>query len=64
MKWIKCSERLPDVLTNVIIYVYDDSFNEILIGHLDIKKQWDSLYEYDAPVTHWMPLPDPPNKKE
>ncbi len=50
--WIPVSERWPDVGGHVLV-VYDDGF--MLTSTVD---------EFDHGVTHWMPLPAPPNTEE
>ena len=52
-RWIPCSEMLPEVGKEVLVYseyggVAVDYFDGALFGHTDI--------------THWMPLPEPPEK--
>lgn len=51
-RWVPVSERLPDVGGHVLV-VYDDGF--MLTSTVD---------EFDHGVTHWMPLPAPPNTEE
>lgn len=58
MKWIPVSERLPDEYTNVL--VMSKRFEEPKIDQVWIirgEKIWTLDY-----VTHWMPLPKPPQK--
>lgn len=62
--WISVNERLPDVETGTDVLVYDRYVGictgryvgagiwELLLG------SWRDVYLDD--VTHWMPLPDPP----
>lgn len=63
--WIKTSERLPEVkldkydFTNNKILVYTEGDNIMCIDAILLHKS-DSLYK--PIVTHWMPLPDPPEK--
>ena len=68
-KWISVKERLPD----------EDTFHVLLrVDRVDEQSTWDiGLYEhvdqrwihrlsqrYVCTVTHWMPLPVPPNEEE
>lgn len=59
MKWIKCSERLPEPGTEVLVYVkcaYDTS-----ILHYNVYVYDPAMYQpHWTYVTHWMPLPEPP----
>jgi hypothetical protein len=59
-KWIKCSERLPDDSRIVLVF----SKGQLHFGsYNDWEKVW-WIYEggncFTAYVTHWMPLPEPP----
>jgi len=63
--WIPCSERIPEVYKNVLIYYARWEDNPIQVAHI----QGDGLcwefsdgefYPAMKDVTHWMPLPNPP----
>lgn len=67
-RWISCDDRLPDIDKDVIVYYSFWKDNPIQIAHL----QSDFLFwetsdgEFNFPaigVTHWMPLPEPPEKE-
>lgn len=52
-RWIPVTERLPDIGIVVLVYSEDDGIClDYYVG--------DSFDYYD--VTHWMPLPEPPEK--
>ena len=56
--WIRCDERMPDV-------------GQVLVWHPDECAMsigsWDGAHWYDIEgthmtgITHWQPLPEPPN---
>lgn len=61
-RWIPVSERLPEVEVNVLAAVYDASNSSVsmqILKHHGEGKWffWDTCYYV---VTHWMPLPEPP----
>ena len=57
MKWISIDERLPDCTGQVLTYSeeIDGSHFRLITPNLKIKT-------FPASVTHWMPLPAPPEK--
>jgi hypothetical protein len=73
--WIKVEDRLPDIEKPVLIYVH--SQKEIHTAQFcnwekDICDDWHltgGAYTYDPlvfkreEVSHWMPLPEPPEKE-
>ncbi|QGU13977.1 DUF551 domain-containing protein [Leclercia sp. 119287] len=60
MEWIKCSERMPEVMVTVI------TSNGFDIGQGwwdgDDWKSFDCHDVVPGKVTHWMPLPPPPTE--
>jgi len=70
MAWIRCSERVPEPETEVLVYVDGHrgpswSNNHCLVAYW---APWaDEWYEerhsetWLVGVTHWQPLPEPPN---
>lgn len=77
MEWIKCSDRLPEPGSKVICYyfpkapVMEGRIVGILTRHdrLEISVASGLLRHMDengfalaAQVTHWMPLPNPPQQ--
>lgn len=67
-RWISCDDRLPEIDNDVIVYYSFWKDNPIQIAHL----QCDLLFwetsdgEFNLPaiaVTHWMQLPEPPEKE-
>ena len=60
--WIPVSERLPEEDGEYWVW-FDDDFTGIKIsGYCDYSKQngWDNTER----VTHWMPLPEPPEARD
>lgn len=64
-KWIPCSERLPKECEDVL--VFDSLGNTTFTGHYNKYDGWDvdgfSALVYDFNITHWMPLPEPPEEE-
>lgn len=66
-KWIPVSERLPEKDKQVLVCL--SGLSLITLGYLDNwASQWDlrekvlgyTLFETHEAVTHWQPLPEPP----
>lgn len=66
MKWIDIQERLPGEYISVLLY--DKNKEMAYVGYRLNNRWWYGNHygRWDAPVvvtgdiTHWMPLPDPP----
>lgn len=61
--WIKCSDKMPDNTDDVL---YCDNKSEIHCGFYNEKYNWwqsGSGVLKSCYVTHWMPLPFPPEDK-
>lgn len=61
-EWIKCSEKMPECFTDVL--VTDGSYAEImtLLGDgswLVLLEEWSTCVSVNN-ITHWMPLPKLP----
>ena len=55
-EWINVDERLPEIDVSVITFPY----SMVTIRHMKMDGK-DKVWFSDAlPVTHWMPLPQPP----
>jgi hypothetical protein len=59
-EWISIDDRLPKIADDVIVFS-DDKY-QIDIGFL-INGKWFSDKGELHTVTHWMPLPNPPEDK-
>ena len=67
--WIKCSERLPNVGERVLMNVGKSVFEGWHDGRIWVR--YDDFDESPASfeelmckrVTHWMPLPEPPEEE-
>lgn len=55
-EWIKCSKRLPEKDGRYLVFVPYPSYPWVGVSSLR-KGKFD-----DDNVTHWMPLPEPPNE--
>jgi len=65
MNWIKCSDRLPKEGSLVLIYRESDTIPNMYfidIGAYGFFNSyiWGNKKEDNWNVTHWMPLPKPP----
>lgn len=55
-RWIPCSERLPEDNCYTLVAVLFDEIYEVYIAAF-MGDGWHTVEGY---VTHWMPLPEPP----
>ena len=64
-RWIPCSERLPHDVSRCLVCRYDyvtkTRFIDILWFESGIW--WDGSHGGDYAVTHWQPLPEPPEEE-
>ena len=61
--WVKCSERMPETYTKVLVLVEvgNDSKQHIFVDELYESTKYGMTWQNnDNLVTHWMPLPTPP----
>jgi len=60
--WIKVTDRLPDVFQSVLVCLENGAiFNCFCIGYGDFSIVLSGNRITDKnKVTHWMPLPEPP----
>lgn len=57
MKWISVKDRLPKRVGNFLIH---DIFGDVEAGFYNADMHWYNGGRPAAEVTHWMPLPEPP----
>ena len=64
--WISVKDRMPEPNKDVLLAIYceeTDSYYQV-IAWQTTSGDWDSndevFLQYDDEVTHWMPLPEPP----
>ena len=70
LKWISVTERLPEEQSearyNIVLTRTQDGKRVVKLGYWDGYHK--RFYGFDKPsnycVTHWMPLPEPPEMKE
>jgi hypothetical protein len=61
-RWIPCSERLPEY-GEYVLFIRENC--GVYVGYYDEKNTWNTDYQWftGENVTHWMPLPEPPEKE-
>jgi Protein of unknown function (DUF551) len=73
MKWIKCSERLPEIDQTVLCFMEGLSMRVLMLisykwkergleRQMPLFKDLDRSFDVES-VNSWMPLPDPPKDK-
>lgn len=64
VKWINVNESLPKRHENVLVFIPDNGWMYIahFVGRKNKKILFDNSYWFGptSKVTHWMPLPKPP----
>jgi len=74
MKWINCGDWLPELKDDSVLVYFsvtgsietvhiEDYFADITAGIDDKGNQLYSKWYKNTSVTHWMELPEPPNKE-
>lgn len=63
VRWIPVGERLPEPDTNVLIFVSDKNVDDSDIQISDYEDRYGWGFLHNEIVTHWMPLPEPPEVK-
>lgn len=62
-KWIKVEDQLPQDFRKVIVWVYRYPHPCFMDVSTRQDGRWTSHNEGASTITHWMPLPAPPDKK-
>lgn len=71
VKWIPCSERMPEIGQDVLVVVEERDLNEETDEFTEIERYVTAdtykgnkfSWTYPEEVTHWMPLPEPPESE-
>ena len=61
--WIPVSERLPEEREEVSVLYSDGVVSTNEIWNDEEKKYWSMENFIDSNITHWQPLPEPPEAK-
>ena len=68
MQWNKTTEILPEINQDVLCYFPQKTYGpKIMVAYKEIgggASNWFSESFRWGPVTHWMPLPEPPQEPE
>ena len=63
-EWISVEERLPESLQRVLaIDTEGDMFTSVYVSFATGRNAWSTSFRPLGSVTHWMPLPEPPDMK-
>ena len=62
MEWIKCSEKMPEDRSGVLLW--DADLEEVISGHYSHKTQlfYHHGYLIENEITHWCMPPQPPEE--
>lgn len=66
-KWISVKDRLPDTFVSVLVHMPGEKpLPAVHEGYLRPDGKWYSAFYEREPdeVTHWLPLPEPPEEEE
>lgn len=62
--WISVNDKMPDDETVVLVFAPEDKSEPVWLGYFvsELNVWSDPTGAYiDEEITHWMPLPEPPN---
>lgn len=57
--WVSVKDRLPDPFTWVLVYSKQGNYMNLKVDYVHSGRWFNSMC-----VTHWMPLPEPPESEE
>lgn len=63
-RWIPCSERLPEICESTSYLAYIPSFGAVDIADYSPDVDEWTFMGMPITVTHWMPMPEPPEEKQ
>ena len=69
MNWISVEDKRPEEKQSVLVYarvrdIWDNHYNNIFTASLNENKwAYDLAFSAGVIITHWMPLPKPPEDK-
>lgn len=61
-RWISVEERLPEDDSHYLVWAHDNGAEEVALYYGDGEWLTDDLENITRVVTHWMPLPEPPEE--
>lgn len=63
-EWIQVEDRLPEYYEIVLVFTRPKIFTLAFRSKVKNREWWDPdrFDLVDVPITHWMPLPDPPKE--
>ena len=75
MEWIDCNEQIPEIKDDAVLAYFsktggidavhiEDYFKDITAGLDGYGKQLYTKWYLSQGVTHWMPLPPPPEQNK
>lgn len=66
MEWISVKDKLPSRYCRCIVNVHEHDYGNFVMEaeFLDGEFQSNGMVPIANLVTHWMPLPEPPNTQE
>ena len=68
-EWIECRKKMPENGKNVLVVIKEDGYTDICVGETYGEGNWmisgEFWYEKSDPaITHWAPLPEPPEVEQ
>jgi len=59
VNWISVKDRLPEERETVLVFIQELAEDKENIA-MDVSYVWSGKFHSLPPITHWMPLPEPP----